>query len=1424
MKQLKIRTILLSLSTAMLFGITGCSSGGSTGNDNTDKGAVDTILSGVGIDGYLSQATVCLDLNLDGYCQVGDEPASYTDESGKFSLTLTTAQKLAYPEYAKAPLLIYSGYDVDTGVDFTGKLKADLGAGQGINVSPISTIVKSIMDNNKTKEQADTFVKKMLDLPDDVDLGADPVKVAKTNPKLLKAALKLHKTVEVLAAAKKQAGSAQNANELTNELYKKLAEQAAQNKKLADAVTQVVTEDSELDADAKESATAISGQIDFIVGDAGITDTAVIGTKIGAVKQELVVAIENNESVPTIQELKTVADTSFSLLHAKEILRIVNMEDKDTSENGVTKTLSTDIKTVLKAGGMTEKEFLPVDKEIELLKSDKRTFLVGANFEDFRNAGLEAKRKQLEAEAKAAAEKKALQDQIDKLNADIAKADAEEKAKLEAEKLAKEQEAAAAEAKADADAEAAAAKAEADRLARLKAKVDAAVQDNLLDSSEADKLAAELEAAKEAEAKQLAAAINSVSNEIATILQTATTAKNTATTQVEQVKRDAEYAQKIADEYPAATQAATTANNAYVSAKSSLDSIQVEYGKIQTAATAVGTATTLESANQELTKAKEAFNATTTHLETVDSNVTVTKTALTLAKSFVTSTNIDVAALKSSVKTLYSDTTAKDGATVSDAKNMFNQLRETAVTFSDMDNPEANSSTIIGGQIDTLKTKIKPALESIGEDFNQSAIGMQDAVEAFGTSIEADFNTTIQTVQTRVENLTKQTENFSEDQNWSVTAGTDTLSRTVSRDNSVEPVIQTEVITLNGQSITLQSKIDSNNDTKPVSLSTNGALALKGENYDLEVTSLSFVNKKVTLKVNGEISGDNSATMTLTNLDVVLDFDTNIDGMNAISNIALTLDGTIFSSGRTLKGKLVLNENSPSILDGAFTGLSDEPSFVGKVTLNTSLNALLSDFAINDSEISLWNPLVMAHFADGTQSFVTSWSDEYISSSSNENSSTYSSKYTLNTQSGDSVVCDVSDNNYDKQYTPDGNYYYRSHDHNISCENDVTLTSYSPDNEKLTAEFNGKERVISDVWSWSNYSNGITTYNMNFYVKSEGDTYVDESGTMYLNGEEVTVSNIKITPHVNLLDRTFDFKFDGNITDGSKKIVATLGANRGVESEIYAQNVLITDGTSSITLDELNVVLPNAEFLNLSDDSNSNNSYSSNHNQFVNYSERDEMNYDNDENSLPKEMNVKVTGLKASIVDTDAKALTINADAMYDTNSSKVNVLFDGTYEYAGTKFVGHIDANGTNHEVTKIEDDGETNTDNEILGTANVYGSIESYGFIPFTITATLTTEADENFVGYAKFTRNNSYELGVYVHQANNSDAGTKTTSVDLGDNNGVLGSLTRSEVPNTDTATPTLNITNKSGTSLATYGEDINGNEWEIVYSDNTSETLF
>ncbi|MDQ7067497.1 MAG: hypothetical protein Q9M40_05750 [Sulfurimonas sp.] len=257
-----------------------------------------------------------------------------------------------------------------------------------VNVSPISTMVHSfIKDANKTQEEAESAVRTMLELPTDADLSLDPVAEAKTDATLLKAALKLQKTIEVLAKAKESAGVTASTKEIAEELYKNLALQSNVDT-LTTVVQSVVTADTDLDDNVTDSTDAIIGHIDTIIGN-DVNETAVIGTKISAIQSEIEDAIQNNTTPPTDAELSVIIDSDFSLLHAQEILRMLEISDVN----------ATDVQAVLQSAGMTEYEFLSLEDEIKALQGDTRTKSVGDKLYYYMNEGFEQIQGELETEA-----------------------------------------------------------------------------------------------------------------------------------------------------------------------------------------------------------------------------------------------------------------------------------------------------------------------------------------------------------------------------------------------------------------------------------------------------------------------------------------------------------------------------------------------------------------------------------------------------------------------------------------------------------------------------------------------------------------------------------------------------------------------------------------------------------------------------------------------------------------------------------------------------------------------------------------------------------------------------------------------------------------------------------------------------------------
>ena len=225
MKNSVLKTSVLSLATVILLGMTGCTvnvdDGGGTTTPNIDdeiEEVLSTTITGKAVDGYLKSATVCLDLSMDGYWQDG-EPITSTNLNGDggYSLTVTAAHK-THVNFNQASILVYDGYDSDTGKRFEGKLQAP-NDGDSINVTPLTTLVAKTVEKASLEaeasgtlltqaqikvniEAAKVKVKQVLGIDATLDVDADPVALKLGgNEGLIVASLSLQKSVQTLAKA-----------------------------------------------------------------------------------------------------------------------------------------------------------------------------------------------------------------------------------------------------------------------------------------------------------------------------------------------------------------------------------------------------------------------------------------------------------------------------------------------------------------------------------------------------------------------------------------------------------------------------------------------------------------------------------------------------------------------------------------------------------------------------------------------------------------------------------------------------------------------------------------------------------------------------------------------------------------------------------------------------------------------------------------------------------------------------------------------------------------------------------------------------------------------------------------------------------------------------------------------------------------------
>ncbi|WP_051303262.1 hypothetical protein [Psychromonas aquimarina] len=196
---------LLSIFTAAALAGCGGSSGSSsssTASTSSDTSsteqAVTTTLSGKAADGYLSNANVCLDLNLNKVCDTG-EPSAASTSGGEFSLTGVTQTQID-----KFPIIVevVAGATIDE--DDPGTVLTQgytLSAPAGFTfVSPLTTMVQNEIEKGSTAEEAETAVKgklgTTLNLADDYVAGKKDDSLSEEDKAEFK---KLHQVAQVTA-------------------------------------------------------------------------------------------------------------------------------------------------------------------------------------------------------------------------------------------------------------------------------------------------------------------------------------------------------------------------------------------------------------------------------------------------------------------------------------------------------------------------------------------------------------------------------------------------------------------------------------------------------------------------------------------------------------------------------------------------------------------------------------------------------------------------------------------------------------------------------------------------------------------------------------------------------------------------------------------------------------------------------------------------------------------------------------------------------------------------------------------------------------------------------------------------------------------------------------------------------------------------
>jgi hypothetical protein len=689
-------------------------------------------------------------------------------------------------------------------------------------------------------------------------------------------------------------------------------------------------------------------------------------------------------------------------------------------------------------------------------------------------------------------------------------------------------------------------------------------------------------------------------------------------------------------------------------------------------------------------------------------------------------------------------------ATVADAKNLFTQLRETADSLYSDDN---NATTIISSQDKLITDEIKPAIQTITDNLNASATALETSFDAFDQSVNTDFNTVLTAVETRINALTKARADYAQANNladideadWSITAGSDTLSHTFVKDSNN---LVTESFTFNGTEVTSTWTYGDNGDDDIGTINLTSPLNFKGDGYDLNITSLSFLNNKAIFNSSATITGDNGATMELSDFSISLDYNELKDRPD---NVEFVFDGTIKSNNRTLDGKLIISETKNEIsLIGKYTGASGEPSFDGTITAKGDSVKFKDIIEEQDNHTySHRDGSLMTLTKDGLEEIVIS---RY----------TPNSNYNINNN-----TITLKTNNYETTCNTTAQYISDINSNNVnSCDKNVTLKTYNYyelQDKYVTIDLDSTTYQLDDVWSHGGIPDDMGIYT-GMYLDGYGDwgiAYDDSTGNSSFLGANATVSNFKIRDAKTFDELNFDISFDGTITDGNKNISLTLGVKNNTQDNlqtVYAENINITDGDSVVKLTKLTATT----------------------------------NENNTDNSI------KVEGAEVSIMSTENQLLTFDANFEASESSNQKTIKFNGEYSYAGTTFKGVVEGD---ENITTSTTSG--NVSGEITATGYKPFTLSavldentttSNGYVLFTrdggyllaghITGTKTENQDETTT--FKFVDSNGVILNV-KSEPNKKDTGTITDKD--GKNLGEFASENSWEIKYSDNTTETI-----------------------------------
>ncbi|MBI1194570.1 MAG: hypothetical protein GC138_01805 [Gammaproteobacteria bacterium] len=185
------RIATLTFASLLLFSLVSCGGGG-----GADTGPTGFDISGTVADGYLSGATVCLDINTNKICD-NSEPSGITDQGGRYTLNLRNFNDLyRYPVLVEVTT---ATVDQDSGLAVSKPYKLTAPPGRQDFISPLTTLVQGLSERNPSlsTDDASQLLMDAIGFVPDVNVSLFDDYVQSNGPH----AERLHKIAQVIAAA-----------------------------------------------------------------------------------------------------------------------------------------------------------------------------------------------------------------------------------------------------------------------------------------------------------------------------------------------------------------------------------------------------------------------------------------------------------------------------------------------------------------------------------------------------------------------------------------------------------------------------------------------------------------------------------------------------------------------------------------------------------------------------------------------------------------------------------------------------------------------------------------------------------------------------------------------------------------------------------------------------------------------------------------------------------------------------------------------------------------------------------------------------------------------------------------------------------------------------------------------------------------------